>query len=59
MMRTASRFSSARHALAFVLDVEYAFFQLANRFLERGQSFAAKQFGLLRQFCKFATACSP
>ena len=46
-------------ALAFVLDVEYAFFQLANRFLERGQSLTAKQFGLLRQLlqirhCLFA-----
>ena len=37
------------HAFAFIFDVEHALFQLADRFLERGQSFAAKQLGLLRQ----------
>ncbi len=36
-------------ALAFVLDVEHALFQLANRFLQRGQAFAAEQLGLLRE----------
>src|SRR6266498_2142517 len=37
------------NARAFVLDVEHAPFQLANRCFECGQSFAAEQLGLLRE----------
>ena len=37
------------HAFAFVLDVEDALFELADRLFERGQSFAAELFGLLAQ----------